>query len=407
MGFFWLAAALAVAAMAYTGAVGWDAEIYWGAVQDLRHGQDPYAVGIAAQLAFQNRPASSPPQHVPFAYVYSPLTLPLLRLLSAIPGWLLGLLYGIAIAVGFLLQLWAGFQMAEERERKWLALLLPAVAFFPGLITDDVILSGNIAFILYGLILAAAVLGWKRGHWFWYYVAVVVASVVKTPTLTMLAFPVLVGRRQWIPAASAAGAGLGLFGVQWLIWPQQFREYLFALRLVFDEVHDFGFGPAGVLSKILWQMGKPYSRPSTIVYLMCSCAVGLVLLRLKRRVDLGQMTKDVWIPVALVGTLFFYPRIMKYDLAPFTIPMLLIVWRKLRNSAGSASSDQTGGWPSRSAGKAILFVVCFLAANIITVAGPAWVPVELMVLLAVFGVGVWSGFEPPGARADVGIVRLC
>jgi len=59
------------------------------------------------------------------------MTLPLLRLLAAFPAWLLGLFYWAAIATGALLQLWAGFQMAEERERRWLALMLPALAFFP------------------------------------------------------------------------------------------------------------------------------------------------------------------------------------------------------------------------------------------------------------------------------------
>ncbi len=406
----WLAAAVALGVMAYTSAVGWDAQIYWRAVQDLGHGQDPYAKGIAEQLAFQNRPTPNPAERVPLAYVYSPLTLPLLRVLSALPGWLLGAFYSVGVAAGFLLALWAGFQMAEERERKWLALLLPAVAFFPALVTDDVILSGNISFVLYGLILAAAVPGWKRGRWFWYYVAVVAASVVKTPMLTMLAFPVLVGRRQWVPAAGAAAAGVGIFAVQASIWPQLFREYLFALRLVFDEVHDFGFGPAGILSKTLWQMGRPYSRPGMILYLLSACVVAIMLLALKRRVALGKMTQEAWIPVALVGTLLFYPRIMKYDLAAFTIAMLLIAWRALGNSADAVSNDRTGNWfflvPSSLARrKATLFVACFLAANIITVAGPPWVPVELMVLLAIFGLGVSSGYLVSDASEKSGTIE--
>jgi len=76
------------------------------------------------------------------------MTLPLLRLLQRfLPGS--GLFYWAAIATGALLQLWAGFQMAEERERRWLALMLPASPF-SGLITDDVFLSGNVAYILYG-----------------------------------------------------------------------------------------------------------------------------------------------------------------------------------------------------------------------------------------------------------------
>jgi hypothetical protein len=393
---FWIAGAIAVAGMAYTGAVGWDAQIYFRAMQNLRHGEDPYAVGIAAQRAWQSRPVDSPPEHVPFTYVYSPMTLPLLRVLMVLPDRLLAALYGLMVAAGFLLQLWAGFQMAEERERRWLALLLPAVAFFPGLITDDVILSGNISFILYGLVLAAAVRGWKQDRWFWFYVAVLAASVVKIPMLTLLAFPVLVGRRQWLPAGGSAAAGLLLFAVQARIWPEQFREYLLAVRLVFDTVHDFGFGPAGVLGKTLWHMGRSYSPATTILYVIFASVVSILALVLARRVRRGNLSQQTWVPVALVATLLFYPRIMKYDLAPYTIPMLLIACRTLRNPAEGSSAAK----PSLITPKAAIGLICFLAANVITVTGPASVPVELTLLLAVFALGVRSISQPQGVAAD-------
>ena len=55
------------------------------------------------------------------------------------------------------------------------------------------------------------------------------------------------------------------------------------------------------------------------------------------------------VPVALVGTALLNPRIMKYDLAAITIPMLLIGGRALRfaleRSAGenqAANSHGTG-----------------------------------------------------------------
>ncbi len=391
---FWVAAIVAVAAMAYTGPAGWDAQISWRAVQTIHRGGDPYAVGIAAQLAFLNRPHPSPSDRIPYAYVYSPMTLPLLRLCAAVPGWLLGLLYGLAVLSGFLLELWAGFQMAEAWERKWLVVMLPAIAFFPGLVTDDTILSGNIGYVLYGLVLAASVPGWNRGRWFWYYVAVVAASIVKAPLLTMIAFPVLVGKRQWLPAGAAGSVGLALFALAGRIWPVEFREYLVALRLLFVEVHDFGFGPAGVLGKTLWRLGRPYFPIAIIFYLIVSCVLGIILLVLKRRVARGEMTREAWIPVALVGTLLFYPRIMRYDLAAFAVPMLLIGWRVLRKAEESAPPLLPGRLFSWLTPGSAILVVCFLAANIITVVGPIWFPIELMVLLAVFGLGVASAYQP-------------
>lgn len=399
----WAAAIIAAATMAYTGPAGWDAQIYWRALQNLRHAEDPYAVGIAAQIAFRNRPVSSPVEHVPFTYVYSPMTLPLLSALTSVPGWLLGLLYGLAVSAGFLLQLWAGFQMAEKRERPWLALMLPAVAFFPGLVTDDTILSGNIGYVLYGVILATAVSGWKRGRWFWYYVAVLAASIVKAPLLNLLAFPILVGKRQWLPAGGTAAAGLALFAVQAKIWPEQFREYLVAIRLMFDIVHDFGFGPGGSIGRGLWRAGRPYSSASIVAYLVSSLVVGVVLLILRRRVRLGQMTQEEWIPVAMVGTLLFYPRIMRYDLAAFSIPMLLIAWRTFRKTAEFSAPATSGKLFPRLNRETAIVPVFFLATNVLTVTGPMWVPVELMALLAIFALGVWSAYQPQwlGRRSDV------
>jgi glycosyl transferase family 87 len=397
---FWVAAIIAVAAMAYTGPVGWDAQIYSQAVQNLRDGGDPYATGIAAQQAFHNRPARTPADHVPFAYVYSPMTLPLLRFLMVLPNWLLGALYGLAVAAGFFLELWAGFQMAEEHERPWLALMLPAVAFFPGLVTDDALLSGNVAYVLYGLMLAAAVPGWKRGRWFWFYVAVLAASIVKVPLLTLLAFPILVGKRQWVPASSTAVTGLLLFGAQARLWPAQFREYLVALRLVFDEVHDFGFGPAGVFGRTLWQMGRSFSFASTILYLVSTCTVGMIVLLLARRVRAQKITQETWIPVAFVATLLFYPRIMKYDLAALTIPMLLIAWRTLSSASRYSSPRIFEDGPSWLTRKVVTGVFCFGAANVITVAGPAYIPVELTAFLTIFLYGAWSIYQPQALRLE-------
>ncbi len=43
------------------------------------------------------------------------------------------------------------------------ALLAPAAIFFPGLLQNDVFFSGNVACILYALVLLGAVVGWRAG----------------------------------------------------------------------------------------------------------------------------------------------------------------------------------------------------------------------------------------------------
>jgi hypothetical protein len=373
----WAAMAVALLAMTSTGPVGWDALTYWKAIEVARHGGDPYVAGIAVQQAFQDKPVAG--AALPVTYVYSPMTLPLLRLLTHVPAWLLGALYGAAIVTGALLVLWAGFKMADEEEQRWLKFVLPAVVFFPGLVTDDVLLSANVVYVLYGIVFAAAVPGWKRGRWFWYYAAVLVTSIFKAPLLTLLAFPVLVGRRQWLPAGVTAGAGLFLFGVQGFIWPELFHEYLLAVKLQFDWNHDFGYGPGGLLGKILWYRGIPYSPATTIFYLVFGVALCAVLAVLRRRVQVGRIARRDWVAMAMFCTLLFNPRIMKYDLAPFTVPMLLIGWRALRGQSEDARSERNAAVVAGLAG--------LLAVNVITVAGPSWAPVELIALLVTFVLG--------------------
>jgi hypothetical protein len=127
--------------------------------------------------------------------------------------------------------------------------------------------------------------------------------------------------------------------------------------------------------------------------------VGSVLLVLARRVHRDEITQEAWIPLAFVGTLLLNPRIMKYDLAPITIPMLLIGWRGVRCALKRSSRH--------SLAPVLVGVACFLATNIVTITGPQWLPVELAVLLAIFTLGVWSLYhssleaQSPGASSEL------
>jgi len=389
---FSVAAVAAVTLMAITGPVGWDAQICRKTIQSLRQGADPYAAGIAEQHAVQNPGARQ--TQARSLYAYPPLTLPLLRLLGRFPSRLIAFLFWAALAGGLLLQLSAGFRMANEDERRWLPFLLPAVAFFPGLVADDAVLSGNLAYILYGLILTAAVPGWKRGRWYWFYLAVLAASVFKAPMLTLLAFPVLLGKRQRYPAAGTAAAGLLLIAAQARIWPDLFREYLATIHVMFDVGHDFGYGPVGVLGQGLWNQGLPYSSETTMMYLAFAGTVGLLLLFFSYQAREEMLSRDLWLPVALFGTFLLNPRIMKYDMAAITIPMLLIASRGLR----ALLQKRSNGYPEvngPSNHRLILIgAACFLVPNLLTVFAPAWWPVELLVLLSILALSVRSLVRP-------------
>jgi glycosyl transferase family 87 len=384
-----MAAILAV--IACYGSVGLDANVYWNALQSVSRGGNPYADGIAAQSAYHARPHADGnwAGHGPLNYIYPPLTLALLKILAWLPGWLLGSLCACAMAAGFLLQLWGGLQLADKDERRWLVPLLPLVAFFPGLIIDRTIVSGNLAFILYGLILAASVPGWKRGRWLWFYVAVLLTSIFKTPALTLLAFPILVGRRQWLPAGLTATAGIIIFNVQRWLWPELFRSYLAAVRIRFDWEHDFGYSPAGTIGNALWHWKLvPHIELAILIwYLAFSTVIAIVLLVYAWRAGRGEVSREKWLPLAMFGSFLLNPRLMKYDLIAITIPMLLISGRALRLWVSESAPPSTRITRTRAAILAATSAV--LLVNACKLSG-LWMPLEVILLGTTFVLGIWS-----------------
>ncbi len=407
---FWLASLITIAVMVHVGSAAWDTDVYWAAIKSLHMGGDPYAEGIAVQEAFHRQGITDPHIHPPMTYVYSPITLPILRLIGGAPGWLVGAVYYSAIVIGFLLQLWAGWRMAETNERRWLIFLLPAAVFFPGLLNDDVLLSGNIAYLVYGLVLAAAVPGWERNRWGWYYLAVLAASCCKAPLLTLLAIPAFIARRQWYAVGTMGATGCLLFYAQARLWPRLFSEYLRAVGLQFEWNHDFGFGPAGILGHALTEAGWPYSSLTTILYLVFAALVCSILFWTSRQVQGIRYAREAWLPVVLVGAILLNPRIKEYDVAPLTIPLVLIASRSMKLAMKIVAEFQNRRSPHlvhnpvhgdrRRAPdnrliepKDLPFVFAvlgwFLAINF-AAASDAWKLVELALLICLFAAGAWE-----------------
>jgi len=196
--------------------VGWDLNVYKAAIVSLRNGHDPYADAIAIQRVFHAQLLAEhrtlgPGMAPPFSYVYSPITLPLLRWVGHVPFGASAVVYWLFYVWSVAAAVWVGWWAVEERERRAFAVLVPVAVFFPGLLQQDVFFSGNVAFILYGCALVAALAGWRRGNWGWFYVAALIASCFKAPLLTLLAIPVLSARKQWVPAGVTAALGFGLF----------------------------------------------------------------------------------------------------------------------------------------------------------------------------------------------------
>jgi hypothetical protein len=380
---FWLGAFVAIPFWSQSEQPGWDLHIYGRALREVRHGRDPYAAGIAIQDAYHY-------QHVlpagigapPYTYVYSPMTLPLLRVAAKMTLDERHIVYWLLYIAGVLTMTWVGLQALTADEKKYLSYLGPAAAFFPGLLVYDVILSGNMVYIVYGAVLLAAWHGWHEKKWGWFYAMVLVASFCKPPLLTLLALPVLSARRQWLKAAGTGVLGVALFGLQARLWPGLFHNFMHAVNLQFLYNFDFGLSPAGMLGMLLSTRAGAYttfcSAASTVFYLAYALVILAVLLVLGRRFCDGEYTLQEWMPVALLGTILLNPRVMTYDTAPLTLPIAIVLWRVVAHRTKNR-------WVTVAVAGGI-----FLAVNAIVLVwngAETWKDVEAVVLVAAFVAG--------------------
>ena len=305
---------------------GWDVAVYRTAVNSLKAGHDPYLDSIATLKGYYSQ-AVHPAGDPPFNYVYSPATLPLLRLVGSVPVWLSGSLYWLAYLVGVISAIWVGTLALEEKERPYLLYFAPVAIYFPGLIANGVVLGGNIAYILYGAVLLAAVLGWRRGTWIWFYLAVLAASCFKAPLLSLTVIPLLSARKQCIPTSITAVVGFALFAATPTVWPDLFQHYLQSVQLQFEYNRDFGCSPSGLLADLLHNRGIHYSGASILFYFSYAVPTFAVLFYLSRRFLQGDFSLKQWMPVLLSGVILLNPRVIEYDLAPITLLLALIAWR--------------------------------------------------------------------------------
>ncbi len=387
----WIGAIIAVPARNRFEKPAWDVRIYLEGVQSVRAGHDPYADAIAVQRAFHDHRELLPADMTtPFSYVYSPVTLPVLRFVATHPLWLSAIFYWSLYLLGVFAQIWAGFQLADATESRVFLFFLPVAAFFPGLLASDILWSGNVAFILYGAALFCAVIGWRRHNWTWFYLAVLAASCVKAPLLSLLVIPPLSAPRQWLRATVAAAVGLALFAAQPLFWPSLFKHYLEAVELQFSYNRDFGSSPAGIFSGMLFDHHLPYSPASYFFYLAYVLPVFALMVWLSRQYLRGRFTLQRWAPVLLVGVLLLNPRILEYDEIMVALPLALILWRFCAALL-----------PTRQA--IALSVAVFFAANVLAYQNwQIWKLTEGPLLVVFFSIGVWTLLHPIRKSAQRG-----
>jgi hypothetical protein len=346
----WLAIIIAIPIWASFDAPAWDVNVYRRAIDALHAGHDPYASAMAVQTATHLQGGVSAGVDPPYSYVYSPITLPLLHLVSMLPNLLSGTLYWALYIVAALTLAWVGMQAVEKSERPSFVYIAAVAAFFPGLLANGIVLGGNIAYILYAAVFLAAVMAWRGRSWRWFYLAVLVASCVKAPLLSLVVLPVFTAHKQWLKAAVTAVTGIALFWVQQFVWPDLFHHYLQAVALQFTYNRDFGCSPAGLLSGVLYDHGLPYAVPVAGFYAVYATAILATLFYLSRLYLRGSYSLQQWMPVLMVGVILLNPRLIEYDVAPLALPLALIGWRWIRNR----TSHKKAAW---------IAIVVFLLLN--------------------------------------------
>ena len=333
----WLFVPLPVLVMAQFLPAGWDDYYYVSACAELHTGRSPYLSGIA-RLHGKTTPGRI------VSYIYPPATLTLLRPFAALPPSWQAACYWLLYAAGTFGLLRVQLGLLAPRERPLCGLLAPFCIFFPALLYDNSVLGGNVAAVLYGLAACGFARGWRTGRWVSFQLSILLASLFKPPLLTLLVLPPLAApgsrprrlgfTQSWWSAAAAGALGCMLYALQSTVWPLLFVQYSQLMRLELELNREFGFTPAGLLADHLQRAHLPWQAAWTACYLFCALPVAYLLFRGSRLFAAGRIPAQSWLPVLLLGTVLLSPRLMAYDAAAITFPMLLLAFRCLRASTG-------------------------------------------------------------------------
>ncbi len=374
----WFMAALAVPIWVQHDSSAWDLRVYGKAIDSLQAGHDPYADATSIQKQHHAERVTQGSTGIevapPYSYVYAPLTLPLLKAVGHVPRTLSIGLYWSLYVIGALGAVAVGATFATSAEYPAVLYMAGVAVFFPGMLANGSILSGNVAYLSYAAVFAMALVGWRRGSWVGFYVVVLLVASIKAPLLSLALIAPLSAPREWLKASAAIACGFALYAAQPFIWPLLFRHYVEAVELQFSFNQDFGCSPAGLFSSLLAYRGLSYSPASYFFYAGYAVLVFAALITLSRRFLRGDFSLSQWGPVLLTGVILLNPRIQEYDSAAITLPMALIAWRMTTPNQPSGASRVTAAvtllfmnagalysWEVRKALDGPLMVLLFVA----------------------------------------------
>ena len=267
--------------------------MYLRAISAYRHGGDSYN-------------AQSP--HLMF--VYSPLVLKMMNAARDVfPGPVLWYLY-LALACTASLCLPVQFSRLGIR---WLSISISIVIFslLPGFMGEFSVLSGNIAVVLYAMILLPLLFALHTNRWSWFYVAVIPAALIKPPMLAFLLFPLL---RGYIIPGVLSGLAVALaFLAQRLFMPALYHRFAQAVYTQLVLTGDMGFG---LFSRLPTQL-------RTAAPLLFTAGIAGILWYL--RTARWRPSSRLWVPVILLTCILINPRLLGYDAQIAMLPALCLL----------------------------------------------------------------------------------
>lgn len=274
-----------------------DAHVYSHALNTFHRGGDPYL------------------EDATLRFVYPPWFL-LVPYLGRF-GWYLY----VALNVGSLLSipyLISKYLQGTWATTTWCYLIFALTPTLPG---EMSLIGGNLANILYAVLLWSGLRGIRSGRWSAYYVATFAFASVKPQMLCFLLLPLLWGAG-WIPSALTVASVGAAFAVQRVVVPRLFKEYVAAVHSQLVTHGDVG---VGILS-----LFHGSTKPIILHFLLI---VAFALCLWSTRVHRNDPT---WISAVLLLCVLANLRLLHYDISVAAVPTFYILANCFRRSPALA-----------------------------------------------------------------------
>jgi len=224
--------------------------------------------------------------------------------------------------------------------RPWLSMGFAYVIFIaePGFSELVTLRGGNASAVFYLLALVTALPGLRRDRWGWFYLAVLLAGMVKIAFLLLLLLPIFAGKRQWLWSAACGLATMATYPLHRWLAPATYQDFVSAAYVQVVVRADLGHGILGAVANV--ERKLLHHRVDFLPYLVQTVfiiGIFLALLVIRRR-ELAKGNEGVWLALLLVAIVLCNPRIQPYDSYIGLFAAFVLLVEALANAAAYSSS---------------------------------------------------------------------